>query len=38
MTDSIPARVAALKTASMPDLRALWRALFDTEPPRRRTA
>jgi hypothetical protein len=33
MTDSIPARLAALKTMPMPDLKAEWRALFDTEPP-----
>ena len=33
MTDSIPARVAALKTMPMPDLKAQWRELFDTEPP-----
>jgi hypothetical protein len=33
MTASIVARVAALKTASTPDLRAMWRDLFDAEPP-----
>ena len=33
MTDSIPARIAALKTMPMPDLKAEWRALFETEPP-----
>jgi Protein of unknown function (DUF2924) len=33
MTDPIPARVAALKTMPMPDLKAEWRALFETEPP-----
>ena len=33
MTDSIPARLAALKTMPMPDLKAQWRDLFDTEPP-----
>jgi hypothetical protein len=33
MTDSIPARVAALKTMPMPELRAQWRALFDADPP-----
>src|SRR5687768_5160668 len=33
MTDSIPARLAALKTMSMPDLKAQWREFFDTEPP-----
>jgi hypothetical protein len=32
-TDTIPARLAALKTASTPDLKAQWRDLFDTEPP-----
>ena len=32
-TDSIPARLAALKTMPMPDLKAQWRELFDTEPP-----
>ena len=33
MTDSIPARLAALKTMPMPELKAQWRDLFDTEPP-----
>ena len=33
MTDPIPARVAALKTMPMPELKAEWRALFETEPP-----
>ncbi|MBP7002293.1 DUF2924 domain-containing protein [Amaricoccus sp.] len=33
MTDPIPARLAALKTMPMPELRAEWRALFETEPP-----
>jgi hypothetical protein len=33
MTDLIPARVAALKTMPMPELKAEWRSLFDTEPP-----
>ena len=33
MTDPIPARVAALKTMPMPDLKAQWRELFETEPP-----
>lgn len=31
--DPIPARLAALKTQSAPELREQWRALFDTEPP-----
>lgn len=31
--DSIPARVAALKTKSTPDLKHQWRELFDSEPP-----
>ena len=34
MTDSVLARLAALKTATTPDLRQRWRDLFDTEPPR----
>ena len=29
MTDPIPARVAALKTMPMPELKAQWRALFE---------
>jgi hypothetical protein len=33
MTDSIPARVAALKTIPMPELKPQWRELFETEPP-----
>jgi hypothetical protein len=33
MTDAIPARLAALKTASTPELKAQWRDLFDSEPP-----
>ena len=33
MTDPIPARLAALKTMPMPDLKAEWRTLFETEPP-----
>ena len=33
MTDPIPARVAALKTMPMPELKAQWRELFETEPP-----
>jgi hypothetical protein len=33
MTDSIPARLAALKTIPMPDLKAQWRELFESEPP-----
>jgi hypothetical protein len=31
--DPIPARLAALKTTSTPDLKAQWRELFETEPP-----
>ena len=31
--DPIPARLAALKTTSTPDLKQQWRELFDTEPP-----
>ena len=31
--DPIPARLAALKTTPMPDLKAQWRELFATEPP-----
>ena len=33
MTDTIPARIAALKTMPMPDLKQQWRELFETEPP-----
>lgn len=32
-TDPIPARIAALKTATAPELKKQWRALFNTEPP-----
>ena len=31
--DPIPARLAALKATSTPDLKQQWRDLFDTEPP-----
>jgi hypothetical protein len=31
--DPIPARLAALKTATTPELKKHWRDLFDTEPP-----
>ena len=34
MTDTIVARIAALKTTPTPDLRTLWQNLFETEPPR----
>jgi hypothetical protein len=33
ITDPIPARLMALKAASMPDLKKQWRELFETEPP-----
>ena len=33
MTDTVPARVAALKTMPMPELKQQWRDLFDSEPP-----
>ena len=33
MTDTIPARLAALKTTPTPELRRQWRDLFDSEPP-----
>lgn len=33
MTDMIPARLAALKSAPTADLKAQWRDLFDSEPP-----
>jgi hypothetical protein len=33
MTDNIPARLAALKTMPMPELKAQWRDLFESEPP-----
>ena len=32
-TDTIPARLAALKTATTPELKQQWRDLFDSEPP-----
>lgn len=32
-TESIPARLAALKTTPLPELKAQWRTLFETEPP-----
>jgi hypothetical protein len=31
--DPIPARLAALKTAATPELKAQWRDLFDSDPP-----
>ena len=31
--DPIPARLAALKTSTTPELKAQWRDLFDSEPP-----
>ena len=31
--DPIPARLAALKTTSTPDLKTQWREMFDSEPP-----
>ncbi|REC52489.1 DUF2924 domain-containing protein [Rhodosalinus sediminis] len=31
--DPIPARLAALKTATAPELKVQWRELFDSEPP-----
>ena len=34
MTDTVVARLTALNTTSTPDLRTLWRDLFETEPPR----
>ena len=34
MTDTIVARIAALKATPTPDLRTMWRDLFETEPPR----
>ncbi|CAM3583254.1 hypothetical protein TH8_08895 [Thalassospira profundimaris] len=34
MTESIIARIATLKNTSTPDLRGMWRDLFETEPPR----
>ncbi|WP_210210752.1 DUF2924 domain-containing protein [Mesorhizobium sp. YM1C-6-2] len=33
MSDPIPARLAALKTGPMTDLKQQWRDLFDSEPP-----
>ena len=33
MTDTIPARLAALKTTPLPELKSQWRELFGTEPP-----
>ena len=33
MTDTIPARLAALKTTPTNDLKQQWRELFDSEPP-----
>ena len=33
MTDPIPARLAALKTIALPELKAEWRTLFGAEPP-----
>ena len=33
MIVSVIARVAALKTATTPDLKAMWRQLFETDPP-----
>jgi Protein of unknown function (DUF2924) len=33
MTASVVARVAALKGTPTPDLKAMWRQLFETEPP-----
>jgi hypothetical protein len=33
MTTSVVTRLAALKTAPTADLKAMWRQLFDTEPP-----
>jgi hypothetical protein len=33
MTDTIPARLAALKTTPTLELKAQWRDLFDSEPP-----
>jgi hypothetical protein len=34
MTDTIIARISALKSTPTPDLRSLWRDLFESEPPR----
>jgi hypothetical protein len=33
MTDTIPARLAALKTMPLPELKTQWRELFGAEPP-----
>ena len=33
MTDTVLARIAALKTMAAPELKQKWRELFDTEPP-----
>jgi hypothetical protein len=33
MTDSIPTRLAALRTMALPDLKAEWRTLLGAEPP-----
>ncbi|MGP6089784.1 DUF2924 domain-containing protein [Antarctobacter jejuensis] len=33
MTDTIPARLAALKTTPTPELKTQWSELFDSEPP-----
>jgi hypothetical protein len=33
MTDTVLARLAALKTTPTPELKAMWRDLFDREPP-----
>jgi len=33
MTDTVLARLAALKTTPTPELKAMWRQLFDREPP-----
>ena len=33
MTDTVLARLAALKTVPIPKLKQQWRDLFDTEPP-----
>ena len=33
MTDTVLAQIAALKTRSTPELRHIWRELFDKEPP-----
>src|SRR5438094_8797433 len=33
MTDTVLARIAALKLKAIPDLKTTWRELFGTEPP-----